>query len=201
MIAIILTDMGHSRDDKAASHERIVGIAAARIRESGIDGPGVAEIMRAAGLTHGGFYKHFGSRDELIEEAVARALSENEEAASELIASAVAAAEGDPLPAFADWYLTAAHRDNPGTGCGVAALGPDIARAGGAAQEAYGAQVERYIGHLRTINGGDDAKALVTLSTIVGALVIARGLGPTERSDELLSAVRDAIRERRSVAG
>jgi len=63
------------------------------------------------------------------------------------------------------------------------------------------AQVERYSGHLRTISGGDDAKVLVTLSTIAGALVIARGLGPTERSDELLSAVRDAIRERRSVAG
>ena len=70
--------MGHSRDEKAASHERIVGITAAQIRENGTQQPGVAEIMRAAGLTHGGFYKHFGSRDELIDEAVGRALTDNE---------------------------------------------------------------------------------------------------------------------------
>ena len=78
MIAIIQVAMRHSKEDKAASHERIVEVAAARIRESGTEQPGVAEIMRAAGLTHGGFYKHFGSRDELIAEAVERALADSE---------------------------------------------------------------------------------------------------------------------------
>ena len=65
--------MGHSRDDKARSHERIVEIAAARLRESGTAGPGVAELMKAAGLTHGGFYRHFKSRDDLVAAAVERA--------------------------------------------------------------------------------------------------------------------------------
>src|SRR4051795_354382 len=111
--------MRHSKEDKAASHERIVEVAAARIREAGTEQPGVAEIMRAAGLTHGGFYKHFGSRDELIAgagargltpggfykplgsrdeliaEAVERALTESESRMPELTAGAE-----DPLAAF-----------------------------------------------------------------------------------------------------
>src|SRR5215208_1231138 len=126
MIAIIQVAMGHSKDDKTASHERIVGIAAARIRESGTEQPGVAEIMRAAGLTHGGFYKHFGSRDELIAEAVERALTDSESRVRE----ATSGAE-DPLATFADAYLSTAHRDDPSTGCGVVALGADMPRVGG----------------------------------------------------------------------
>jgi TetR/AcrR family transcriptional regulator, transcriptional repressor for nem operon len=74
MIAIIQVAMRHSKEDKAASHERIVEVAAARIRESGTEQPGVAEIMRAAGLTHGGFYKHFESKDQLVAEACAEAV-------------------------------------------------------------------------------------------------------------------------------
>jgi TetR/AcrR family transcriptional repressor of nem operon len=201
MIAIIFLAMRHSKDEKAANHDRIVGVAARQIRERGTDEPGVAEIMRAAGLTHGGFYKHFGSRDELIDEAVARALADNELEAEQLLASA----DGEPLAAFADWYVSTAHRDDPGAGCGVATLGPDVSRIGGAAQEAYRAQVDRYLAHLQTLIGGDDPdsrdEALLSLSAMVGALVIARGLGPTARSDELLDTVREAIRKRRLLAG
>src|SRR3954447_1132726 len=154
MIAIVQLAMRHSKEDKAASHERIVEVAAARIRESGTDQPGVAEIMRAAGLTHGGFYKHFGSRDELIAEAVERALA----------------------TASRGWS-----RSRP-------------------AQEAYRTQVERYLAHLQPLLGGDDdarCRATVTLSAMVGALMIARALGPTPGSDEILRDVREAVRERR----
>jgi TetR/AcrR family transcriptional regulator, transcriptional repressor for nem operon len=196
MIAIIQVAMRHSREDKAASHERIVAVAAARIREAGTEQPGVAEIMRAAGLTHGGFYKHFGSRDELIVEAVEHAMADSESRVPELTAGAE-----DPLAAFADAYLSAAHRDNPATGCGVAALGADIPRVGGAAQEAYRAQVDRYLAHLQQLLEGDDEtmrrRATVTLSAMVGAVMIARALGPTTRSDEILRDVREAVRERR----
>ena len=187
--------MRHSKNDKAASHERIVAIAAARIRESGTEQPGVAEIMRAAGLTHGGFYKHFASRDELITEAVERALAENDATAH------ITADADDPLAAFADWYVATAHRDDPATGCGVAGLGADVWRVGGAAQDAYRAQVEHYLAHLQTMLGGEDPetrrRATVTLSAMVGAVTIARALGPTRRSDELLRDVREAVRERR----
>ena len=190
--------MRHSQEDKAASHERIVAVAAARIRESGTEQPGVAEIMRAAGLTHGGFYKHFGSRDELIAEAVARALADSESRVPELTAGAE-----DPLAAFADAYLSAAHRDEPATGCGVAALGADMPRVGGPAQEAYRAQVERYLTHLQQLLGSDDEatrrRATVTLSAMVGAVMIARALGPTPGSDEILRDVREAVRERRII--
>jgi TetR/AcrR family transcriptional regulator, transcriptional repressor for nem operon len=196
MIAIIRVTMRHSREDKAASHERIVATAAARIRESGTEQPGVAEIMGAAGLTHGGFYKHFGSRDELILEAVEHALTDSESRVSELMAEAQ-----DPLAAFADSYLTAAHRDDPATGCAVAALGTDMPRVGGPAQEAYRAQVDRYLARLQQLLEGDDEttrrRATITLSAMVGALTIARALGPTTRSDEILRDVREAVRERR----
>jgi TetR/AcrR family transcriptional repressor of nem operon len=196
MIAIIHTAMRRSSEDKAASHERIVETAAAQIREAGTEQPGVAEIMRAAGLTHGGFYKHFGSRDELIVEAVEHAMTETESRVHELTAAAE-----DPLAAWADTYLTAAHRDDPATGCAVAALGADMPRVGGPAQAAYRAQVDRYLAHLQQLLEGDDEttrrRAAVTLSAMVGALMIARALGPTTRSDEILRDVREAVRERR----
>jgi len=197
MIAIIQFAMRHSKQDKAASHERIVAIAAARIRESGTEQPGVAEIMRAAGLTHGGFYKHFGSRDELIAEAVERALTDSQSRMPGITTGAE-----DPLAAFADAYLSATHRDDPATGCGVVALGTDIARVGGPAQDAYRAQVERYLAYLERLLAGDDdddarRRAIVTLSAMVGAVMISRALGPTPRSDEILRDVREAVRERR----
>jgi TetR/AcrR family transcriptional repressor of nem operon len=196
MIAIIHISMRHSQKEKAASHERIVAIAAARIRESGTEQPGVAEIMRAAGLTHGGFYKHFGSREELIVEAVERALTDSESKVPELTAGVE-----DPLAAFADAYLSPAHRDEPATGCGVVALGTDMPRVGGQAQEAYRAQVERYLAHLEQLLEGDEEatrrRATVTLSAMVGAVMLARALGPTERSDEILRDLRSAVRERR----
>src|SRR5690349_5822805 len=188
--------MGYSKDDKAASHERIVAVAAARIRESGTEQPGVAEIMRAAGLTHGGFYKHFGSRDELIVEAVERALSETESRVQQLMAGA-----DDPLAAWADAFLATEHRDDPATGCAVVALGTDMQRVGGPAQEAYRAQVDRYLAHLQSLLEGDEEttrrRAAVTLSAMVGAMLLARALGPTPRSEEILRDVREAVRERR----
>jgi TetR/AcrR family transcriptional repressor of nem operon len=199
MSAIIQFAMRHSKEDKAASHERIVNTAAARIRESGTDQPGVAEIMRAAGLTHGGFYKHFESREELIEEAVERALTENQKTVAQMVYEA-----DDPLAAFADWYVSTAHRDDPAHGCGVVALGADVRRVGGVAQDAYRAQVDRYLAYLQSLLDGDDEdsrkRANVTLSAMVGAVMIARALGPTPRSDELLRDVRGAVRERRLLA-
>jgi TetR/AcrR family transcriptional repressor of nem operon len=188
--------MRRSKEDKAASHDRIVAIAAARIRESGTEQPGVAEIMRAAGLTHGGFYKHFGSRDELIAEAVEHAMSETESRVHELTAAAE-----DPLAAWADTYLATEHRDDPATGCAVAALGTDMPRVGGPAQEAYRAQVDRYLAHLQQLLEGDDEttrrRATLTLSAMVGAMSLARALGPTAQSEEILRDVREAVRERR----
>jgi len=183
-----------SKSEKQETHERIVTEAARQIREHGSREPGIAEIMRAAGLTHGGFYKHFASRDELIAAAAEHAMS----SAGTLFAAVQA--EKDPLAALADWYVSRAHRDDPGAGCGVAALGGDAAR-DDAVRGAYRAQVERYLEVLGEMVGGDDSaarqRAAVTLSALVGAVVISRALGDTPTSDALLADVRDAIRERR----
>ena len=186
--------MRGSREDKAASHERIVAVAAARIREAGTEQPGVAEIMKAAGLTHGGFYKHFASREDLIAEAVERAMVDS----GPRIAALIAEAEPDDLlAAFVDAYLSEEHRDDPGSGCGVAALGTDVARLGAEPQDAFRDQVDRYRDQLEPLFGnGDDARrrATTTLCTMVGALIVARGLGPTPESDALLRDVREALR-------
>jgi TetR/AcrR family transcriptional repressor of nem operon len=194
MMGIIFRRMRASQTEKAASHERIVQAAATQIRERGAEQPGVAEIMQAAGLTHGGFYKHFASRDALVAEATARAMTENIPAIEDLVSGAE-----DPLAAFVDWYVSEAHRDDPGHGCGVVALGNDAARSD-VIQAAYRTQVERYLDLLSELTGGDEsdrrrARAAVMLSTLVGAILIARALGDTPTSDALLADVRGALRE------
>lgn len=183
-----------SQSEKQATHERIVAEAARRIREHGTRQPGIAEIMGAAGLTHGGFYKHFASRDELIAAAAERAMN------SSAPVFAAAMAEQDPIAAFADWYVSTAHRDDPADGCAIAALAGDAAR-DEAVRGAYRTQVAHYLDMLQQMIGGEGAaqrqRAAVTLSTMVGALVIARALGDTPESEALLADVRDAVRTRR----
>jgi TetR/AcrR family transcriptional repressor of nem operon len=183
--------MGHSREDKARSHERIVEIAAARLRESGTAGPGVAELMKEAGLTHGGFYKHFGSRDDLVAEAVERALRDNEAYVTTLTADA--ADPRDALETFVDWYASPEHRDSPAAGCAVVAFGADAPRADRRVRTAYTGQVERYLTHLETLLG-DRERAAAALSTLVGAVLVARGIGPGALSDEILAAARASVR-------
>jgi TetR/AcrR family transcriptional repressor of nem operon len=192
MTAIIRNLMGHSRDDKARNHDRIVEIASARIREAGTATPGVAEIMRAAGLTHGGFYKHFDSRDELVAEAVDRTFADSERA----IAAVTEGAE-DPLAAFVDWYASAEHRDNPATGCGVVALSADVSRGEDRIRLAYREQIQRYLAHLEELlGGGPEARrrATVALSALVGAVLVARAVDDPALSDEILRDVRAAVK-------
>jgi TetR/AcrR family transcriptional repressor of nem operon len=210
MTDIIHLPMGHSRDEKARNHERIVEIASARIRESGTEKPGVAEIMEAAGLTHGGFYKHFHSRDDLIAQAADRTFADGENALVSLTDGA-----DDPLATFVDWYVSAEHRDNPAAGCGIVALGADVVRGDERVRGAYEAQVQRYLTHLtRLLRTGDDddddaggdgsaddaearRRATVALSTLVGAVLVARAVDDTALSDEILRDVRDALKSAR----
>jgi TetR/AcrR family transcriptional repressor of nem operon len=195
MTAIIFFKVRTSREEKAKTHERIVEVAAERIREEGLERPAVAEIMQAAGLTHGGFYKHFGSRDELVAEATEKALAKSDRHVHELTDDA-----RDPLAAFADWYLSAEHRDHPASGCAVAALGGEAARADERVRAAYRAQVERYLDSVeRFLGGGEDAhrRAILAFSALVGAVVLARAVDDEALSDEILGAVREGISELR----
>lgn len=186
--------MGHSQEEKEKSHRQIVEIAAARMRESGTEGPGVAEIMKAAGLTHGGFYKHFDSRDDLVAEAVDAAIEQGQSDLSRAVEGAA-----DPLAAFLEEYVSEKHRDNPGAGCTVVALGADAARADPRVRASYGAQVEKYIARMEDLlGGGEDArpKAIAAVTSMVGAVLISRAIDDEALSEEILGEVRAGVESR-----
>lgn len=186
--------VGSSQADKAASHERIVNAAAARIRRDGIPGVSVSELMNEAGLTHGGFYRHFSSRDDLVAEAVDAALAHGSRRTD-----AAARIGGIPaLTAIIDGYLSQSHRDQPETGCAVAALPADISRSEGRTRQAYGRQVRRYIDVLVDMIPGAEPEtkqdeALLILAALVGALSMARAVDDSDLSDEILTRTARAL--------
>src|SRR6202158_3713612 len=125
--------MGHSRRDKQKTHERIVWVAAKRFRERGLEGIGVADVMKEAGVTVGGFYKHFGSRDELVVEALATAFKDLD----------VWEEHTPDMAHLLQNYLTEAHRDAPGSGCAMGALLGDMTRGSKSARALYTERVKR----------------------------------------------------------
>jgi TetR/AcrR family transcriptional regulator, transcriptional repressor for nem operon len=178
-----------SRAQAVQNRERIVEVAAQAFRERGFDGIGVADLMKEAGLTHGGFYGHFSSKEDLIAEASARALTR-----SLADWSTVAdRASGDPLSAVAGFYLSSRHRDNPGAGCLLAALGPDVSRQGRAVRHTVTEYVRSACDLLATLVPGKSKaarrqKAISTCATLVGAMVIARAVDDPTLSQEVLNA-------------
>jgi TetR/AcrR family transcriptional repressor of nem operon len=189
--------VGHSQADKVASHQRIVEITATRLRVDGLSRPAIGELMKEAGLTHGGFYRHFGSRDELVDESIVRALWDG----ARRIADAVGAERdsgGDPLAGLIAAYLSPEHRDDLAGSCAVATLGADVARASDRTRSAYGDQVRSY---LRVIEGLLDEpdpaarrrRAVLTLSALVGAVIMARAVSDPKLSGELLALAGEAL--------
>jgi TetR/AcrR family transcriptional repressor of nem operon len=182
--------VGSSQADKAASHERIVKTASRRIRRDGIDSISVAELMKDAGLTHGGFYRHFDSRDDLVAEAVDTALVQG----SERIYAAAKLGGRAALTAIIDGYLSPLHRDKPETGCAVAALPGDIAHANPHSRAAYSRQVRSYVDLLAELTAaGDPDEVRLILSALVGAIVLARAVDDRGLSDEILDSVSRAL--------
>jgi TetR/AcrR family transcriptional regulator, transcriptional repressor for nem operon len=178
-----------SREQAAANHDRIVDAAAQLFRERGFEGIGVADLMKEAGLTHGGFYGHFASKEELMAEASARALTQSLESWSTLAMRA----HENPLPALAKAYLTSKHRDDPGGGCLLAALGPEVARQGPAVRRAVTDYVRSACDLLaRLVPGKSRAarrqKGIATYATLVGAMVMARAVDDRALSQEILDA-------------
>jgi TetR/AcrR family transcriptional repressor of nem operon len=185
--------VGSSQADKAASHERIVKTASRRIRREGVDGVSVAELMNEAGLTHGGFYRHFASRDELVGEAIDAALAQG----SARIDAQAKLGGPEALGAIIDGYLSRLHRDKPETGCAVAALPTDIPRTNARARAAYSRQVRHYVELLAELTpGADPDQAHLILVALVGALVLARAVDDRGLSDEILESVARALRRR-----
>jgi len=186
--------MGHSKASKADTHARLVEAAAARFKERGIDGISLADLMRDLKLTHGGFYKHFASRDELVAEALELALTRS----GELMRERLFDGDKPNLRRFVDFYLDEAHRDGLAGGCAVAALAGDAPRKSAAVQAQFRGQIEA---NLRTLSEalGEGTPherretALLMLSSLYGALMMARAVGDSPLSREILGGVRKGV--------
>jgi TetR/AcrR family transcriptional repressor of nem operon len=181
--------MRKSRQEAAATRARIVETASTELRRQGIAGAGLAEIMAAAGLTHGGFYRHFETKDQLVAEALAAALAHQ---------AAKREAERPPLKAIVTQYLSTAHRDAPGQGCPLVSLGAEIARAGATVRAEATSGFEDLVTSLAARRGdlSDTAArdwAVVALSTMVGALTLARIAGDPVLSENILDRARESI--------
>lgn len=175
---------------KEVSHARIVEAASKAIRRNGYGGVAVADVMREAGLTHGGFYAHFESRDGMLEEAAASAASSTLEA---LKGVATSASRDEAFSAIAKSYLSAAHRDNPEVGCPLAALGSETPRQSAAVRRAATRQVKELLDLLsrhssERRSSGLQERSMAALATMVGTLVLSRLVDEPQLSD----ALRDA---------
>ncbi|HEY1543257.1 MAG TPA: TetR/AcrR family transcriptional regulator [Xanthobacteraceae bacterium] len=180
-----------SREQAAANRERIIEAAAELFRRSGFTGVGVADIMKAADLTHGGFYGHFTSKDDLIAQASRRAMRRSAEVWRKMVADA----DRDPLTALLSHYVSSRHRDDPAHGCAFAALGSDAARCGKPVRTAFAEGLGPLIDILtEAVAGRTKAarrrKALATMSELVGAIVLSRAVGDAALSEEILDAAR-----------
>jgi TetR/AcrR family transcriptional regulator, transcriptional repressor for nem operon len=187
--------MGHSQSEKKNNHERIVRIAAKRLREKGLEAVAIADVMKEVGLTVGGFYKHFASRDDLVVEALQAASDSWQRPGQQ-------AASGRPSVNFAglvDDYLSENHRDRPGSGCPIGALAGDVARSNkrirNLATERIRSALEMTAGLLPDKNKTSARKqAALVFSALVGALALSRAVSDESFSDEILQSVRELLK-------
>jgi TetR/AcrR family transcriptional repressor of nem operon len=187
--------VGTSQADRQKHHDRIVALAATRVREKGLDGIGVADLMNEAGLTHGGFYRHFGSREDLIDEAVERALGEG----NKRVASVSKGSERKRFETIIDAYLSIAHRNSPGSGCAVAALSSEAWRGGKRVRQAYTRQVKTYLALIEDMMDGRRRPAarrdsLLVLSALIGAVAMARSVDDDQLSREILNCTSETLK-------
>lgn len=179
-----------SRAQAEANRERILDSASQLFRERGVDGVGLNELMQAAGLTRGGFYGHFESKEALVAQAGARAFRGNEAARERLLARG--------LDKWVKAYLSDAHCERAGDGCGLTALAADAARSGPAFRQAFGEGVENFAAALAPLMPGQTPaeqreQALSRMATLVGALLLGRAVADEGQSRELRAAARKAV--------
>jgi TetR/AcrR family transcriptional regulator, transcriptional repressor for nem operon len=180
--------MGHSQAEKAQNRERILAEAARQVRRDGLESVSVGALMQSVGLTHGGFYGHFESRSALLAEALERALVEGQ-------AKATAPVGERPrgFAAIVRGYLSRPHRDGRESGCAMAALVSDVARADQASREVMSEHIDAFVSAVAETLEGDEARAIVAVSAMVGALTLARVATDPARSDAFLKVVRDHL--------
>jgi TetR/AcrR family transcriptional regulator, transcriptional repressor for nem operon len=180
---------------QADEHRRtVIEVASRLFRENGFDGVGLKTLMKGAGLTQGGFYKQFRSKDDLAARALRKALEDGIAKWSQVTATT----KSNPLSALMRFYLSDRHRDTKGEGCALAALGPDVARHSPALRRVFETGIKMHLGILDTLvapSKGETAhnKSIATLSTMVGALLLSRAVNDKALSERFLRAAEEAV--------
>jgi TetR/AcrR family transcriptional repressor of nem operon len=190
--------MRYDADQKERTHRQILAEAANAIRTKGPDRVGVAEVMSKLGLTHGGFYAHFASKDDLVAQAIT---SMFEQGYANFLRRTEGLEPREALEAYVNWYLSQAHRDAPNRGCPLASVSGDLPRLPDAARSRYTEGVERLtaaIAKLIKKRGFKNAEALAlsALAEMAGALALARATSDSERSDRMLQASCEMVKAR-----
>jgi len=185
-----------SRIQAAENRQTVINVASRLFRERGFDGIGLKDLMEGAGLTQGAFYKQFESKEDLAAQASRRAL----ESASQRWSSAIAENPDDPLGAVIAFYLSAGHREEKLDGCPVVALGSDAARQGPGVKAAFEEGIKAYLevlGPLLPKTDGEDSnrKAMVVLSTMIGAMTLSRAVNDPDLAQAFQNAAVEHVRE------
>jgi len=174
--------MRYPVEETAAKHRRIVKEASRLFRERGFENVSVGEVMKAAGLTHGAFYAHFASKEELKAAAVAY----GQKVSLERVQHNKTKKNKE---SYADRYLSPLHRDNPGDGCTMAALGQEVARSTPELKAAF----ERGLEEILSAEEGDRREAIFQSAAMIGGIVLARAVQDPQLSDEILKSVRQKL--------
>lgn len=182
-----------SRKQATENRKRILDVAARLFREKGFDGIGIADVMKSAGLTHGGFYNQFTSKEDLVVQASARALEQTGEHWGRLTER-----DADPWHAHVDRYLSSRHCDDPGHGCAYAALGAEARRHDPAVRKVFAEGLRNMFDRLTTIvpekkEGTRRQQAIYGMAALVGALILARAVDEPALAEEILDTVRTSL--------
>jgi TetR/AcrR family transcriptional regulator, transcriptional repressor for nem operon len=175
----------YEKDRKGETRRRIVELAARRFRAEGVDGVGIAKLMTEAGLTNGGFYAHFASKEELVKEAIVHAISKRP-------GDGAANIGADDLPAFIDRYLSITHRDHPEAGCAIAAMLPDLTRCAPASRLIFNEEFQATLDYIaeRLPEGVEEVNrqqlAIVIFSHLLGTMQMARFITDAASSESIL---------------
>jgi len=181
--------MRYSQDHKAQTHQRIIKEASVRFRRDGIGATGLQPLMKALNLTHGGFYAHFKSKDELVEKALQAAAAELDAHCEKLFS------QERPLEAFIDSYLSERHQTSPQEGCPLTTMSPEMGLRGQHSRttdEVLKARLKQVEAALGSPNARE--QSLVLMSTLVGALVLARSVKSAELATRILDVVRGSLK-------
>lgn len=185
--------MRYSIEHKAQNHENILSVAARSFREHGGDSSGIGTVMKKVGLTKGGFYRHFENKDDLFVEAVARAF---DEMGKGMVEVAQSAPEGQGLRVMIERYLSTRHANSPGTGCVIAALGPELARKSPAVRKRIESRLDAYRERLLPFVPGRTreerlSKCRLLFSSMAGVLMMARLTSDPKAREQRLMEARD----------